>query len=192
MIEEQLDKIYSRDGNIYSLKNREAPPGVSPLYGEMTRFGADRIIKTFPTRFTNRKGVFYDLGSGNGRLVMHVSLKSRLSRVVGVEYYEERVARAKSVSSKIDYPHVAPEFIQGNIFDMDFSDATIVYCDTTVITFAKQVNKQLVPKLPSGCMVIQSSLTWADLSLFVDKPPLCFTAPATYNKEKKLYAVKLK
>ncbi len=56
MIEEQLDKVYLRDGEPRS--QDEGVSGVYPLYGEMTRRGADKILKQFRREFGDRKGGF--------------------------------------------------------------------------------------------------------------------------------------
>ena len=122
-IEEQIDKIYSIPVkiNIIEQTKEEKKDHVNPLYGEMTRKGAEAIFWKLKGHFFNPAGVFYDLGSGQGKLTMHSALRSRLRKIVGVEYYKERVDTARSLSQQVDYPWVTPEFVQGNIFDMDFS-----------------------------------------------------------------------
>jgi SAM-dependent methyltransferase len=67
--------------------------------------------------------VVYDLGSGDGRLV--IAAAKRGARAVGVEFspelvaLSERRARAAGVAGKA-------RFVQGDIFETDFSEATVV------------------------------------------------------------------
>jgi SAM-dependent methyltransferase len=67
--------------------------------------------------------VVYDLGSGDGRLV--IAAARRGARAVGVEFnpdlvaLSERRARAEGVAGKA-------RFVRGDIFETDFSEATVV------------------------------------------------------------------
>jgi SAM-dependent methyltransferase len=69
------------------------------------------------------RDVVYDLGSGDGRLV--IAAARRGARAVGVEFnpelvaLSERRARAEGVTGKA-------RFVQGDIFETDFSEATVV------------------------------------------------------------------
>ncbi len=69
------------------------------------------------------RDVLYDLGSGDGRLV--IAAARRAARSVGVEFnpelvaVSERRARENGVAGKA-------RFVQGDIFETDFSEATVV------------------------------------------------------------------
>jgi SAM-dependent methyltransferase len=69
------------------------------------------------------RDVVYDLGSGDGRLV--IAAARRGARAVGVEFNPDLVAlsegraRAEGVAGKA-------RFVQGDIFETDFSEATVV------------------------------------------------------------------
>jgi SAM-dependent methyltransferase len=70
-----------------------------------------------------RHDVVYDLGSGDGRTV--IAAAKRGARAVGVEFnpelvaYSERRAREEGVAGKA-------RFMQGDIFETDFTEATVV------------------------------------------------------------------
>jgi SAM-dependent methyltransferase len=85
------------------------------------------------------KDVVYDLGSGDGRLV--ITAAKRGARAVGVEFdaglvaFSEQRAREHGVTGKA-------RFVQGDIFETDFSEATVV-----TLYLLPSLNMRLRPKL---------------------------------------------
>jgi len=88
----------------------------------------------------DEEDVVYDLGSGDGRIVIRAAQKYG-SRGIGIEIDPARVeaarenARAAGVSGRVD-------FRQGNLFEADFSDATAV-----TLYLLPDVNRRLRPML---------------------------------------------
>lgn len=84
--------------------------------------------------------VVYDLGSGDGRIVI-AAAKRGASKAIGVDIDPERIqqawanARAAGVADKV-------QFIQGDLFRMDFSDANVV-----TLYLLPDLNLKLRPKL---------------------------------------------
>jgi len=86
--------------------------------------------------------VVYDLGSGDGRIVI-AAAKKHGARGVGIDIDPERIrearanARSAGVSSRV-------EFREGDLFKADLSQATVV-----TLYLLSSVNLQLRPKLLS-------------------------------------------
>ncbi len=86
--------------------------------------------------------VVYDLGSGDGRIVI-VAARKHGARGVGIDIDPERIrqaranARSAGVSSRV-------EFREGDLFKADLSGATVV-----TLYLLSSVNLQLRPKLLS-------------------------------------------
>ena len=59
------------------------------VYGELTQKGGDQIVKKFKKHF-NKDTIFYDLGSGLGKTVLHYGLQYGIKKSVGIEYSKER------------------------------------------------------------------------------------------------------
>ncbi|MGH8727540.1 MAG: SAM-dependent methyltransferase [Burkholderiales bacterium] len=84
--------------------------------------------------------VLYDLGSGDGRIVITAAKKFG-ARGVGVDIDPELVAEARKnaeaagVSDRV-------EFVEGNLFEVDLSKATVV-----TLYLLQDVNIRLRPKL---------------------------------------------
>ena len=109
-----------------------APPPPGPSEPQEGQAGKDVIWLPTPEALVERmlamaqvgpRDVLYDLGSGDGRLV--IAAARRAARSVGVEFnpelvaVSERRARENGVAGKA-------RFVEGDIFETDFSEASVV------------------------------------------------------------------
>lgn len=69
--------------------------------------------------------VLYDLGSGDGRIVIAAVRDFDVDRAVGIEIDSALVAEARAKSLEAGVAHRA-RFIEGDLFKTDFGDASIV------------------------------------------------------------------
>jgi SAM-dependent methyltransferase len=83
--------------------------------------------------------VVYDLGSGDGRLVIAAAVRG--ARGIGIEYEAELVTRSRSNAGAAGVHHLV-EFIHGDIFDADVSDADVV-----MLYLSPEFNLRLRPRL---------------------------------------------
>ena len=84
--------------------------------------------------------VVYDLGSGDGRIVMLAAQKYRV-RGVGIEIDPKLVSRANAVAAQAEVVDLV-RFIEGDLFEADISAATLV-----TLYLSPRVNEKLEPKL---------------------------------------------
>lgn len=133
--------------------------GQHHVYGEITKKGTEILLDKFKDHFSNSDGVFYDLGSGHGKLVMHIAAATPFKRSCGIELSSVRLARAKKTLS--ENPTLGGDtdivFLEKNYFKHDFSDATVVYIDNTMFYKPEdtlQIEKKIYNKLPVGCLFI--------------------------------------
>lgn len=82
--------------------------------------------------------VFYDLGSGDGRLVIAAALRG--ARAVGVEIDTVRVLYSRLWIWLLRLPNAT--IIQGNLFDQNLDDADVVS-----LYLLPETNEKLIPKL---------------------------------------------
>ncbi len=102
--------------------------------------------------------VLYDLGSGDGRIPIEASRRFGI-RSIGVEIDADLVTKAKEHARDKGVEELT-EFRQGDLFQMDFSDATIL-----VMYLFPDVNLKLRPKiqaLPKGTRVISHRFDMGD------------------------------
>lgn len=139
----------------------QEPP--EPQRGQM---GKDVIWLPTPESLVERmltmaqvgpRDVVYDLGSGDGRMV--IAAAKRGAQANGVEFnpellaFSESRARGQGVAGKA-------RFIRGDIFETDFSDATVV-----TLYLLSTLNMRLRPtllKMSPGTRVVSHAFTMED------------------------------
>jgi SAM-dependent methyltransferase len=156
--DEQLEIVYStshKDGFENKYNKEDATRGVG-VYGEATQKGVENILAARREFFNDPDGVFYDLGCGTGKLVSHIALGSRLSKVCGIEKDPIRYRKAKKLVNKIEFPFTKPTIVHGDFYELDLSDATIIYCDNTMYEFNKHSvwTKKLFSSIRVGTVLI--------------------------------------
>ncbi len=117
---------------------------------------ADAMLKLAGTTSSD---VVYDLGSGDGRIVIAAAKKFG-ARGVGVELDADLVKQARKNAQKAGVADRVT-FLQQDLFKTDFSDATVVtlYLSNSVNTRLRGVlQKQLKP----GARIVSHRFTFGD------------------------------
>jgi hypothetical protein len=153
-----LENISHRDSYLNKNYQYKGKYDTNLVYGEITKKGVETIIeKINKYRKVTDKDVFVDIGSGSGKLVMHLGVKSTLKTLVGVELVEIRHKYAKHT-----YEQVSPIddksifFINKSALDFDLSIATIIFIND--VAFDNKLNESIYDKIPRGCHFITSKL----------------------------------
>lgn len=84
--------------------------------------------------------LLYDLGSGDGRIVI-TAARNFGTRGVGIDIDPERIAESNANAKRAGVTELV-RFEQGNLFEVDFSEATVV-----TLYLLPSVNLQLRPRL---------------------------------------------
>ena len=104
------------------------------------------------------KDIHYDLGSGDGRTV--ITAAKRGAQAIGVEYNPDMVALSERAAAKEGVAGKA-KFIQGDIFQTDFSNATVI-----TLYLLPSLNLKLRPTLLTmkpGTRVVSHAFNMDDL-----------------------------
>lgn len=88
----------------------------------------------------NKDDLLYDLGSGDGRIVI-TAAKKYGTRGVGIDLDPQRVAEARANAKKAGVEDKV-QFVVGDLFEADFSNATVV-----TLFLYPEVNLKLRPRL---------------------------------------------
>jgi cyclopropane fatty-acyl-phospholipid synthase-like methyltransferase len=102
--------------------------------------------------------VVYDLGCGDGRIVIMAAQKYG-ARGVGVDLDPRRIADANE-NAKLAHVTDKVKFVVQDVFDTDFSDATVV-----ALYMLPSVNEKLMPKIKAlkpGARVVTHAFTFGD------------------------------
>jgi precorrin-6B methylase 2 len=103
------------------------------------------------------KDYLMDLGSGDGRTV--ITAVKRGARATGIEYNPDMVELSKRIAAKEGVGDKA-EFIRGDIFETDFSKATVI-----TLFLLPDLNIKLRPKIldmKPGTRVVSNSFTMGE------------------------------
>jgi len=84
--------------------------------------------------------VLYDLGCGDGRLVI-LAAQNRVAKAVGIEYREEVIERARAEVKRLNLEDRVT-LIQADFFDVPISEADVV-----TLYLSPGANERLRPKL---------------------------------------------
>jgi len=120
-----------------------------------------------------------DLGSGDGRTVITAS--KRGARALGIEYNPDMVVLSKLNAAKEGVGERA-QFVQGDLFESDFSQATVI-----TMFLSEAINHKLRPRilnLKPGTRIVSNSFTmreWtADETVTVEHNKGCSTYCTAY------------
>jgi SAM-dependent methyltransferase len=162
--------------------------GVARIADAQTRVPDVRFVATPPevvdamltaARVTSAD-VVYDLGSGDGRIVI-AAAKKYGARGVGIEINPQLVAESNASARAEGVSHLV-QFIQGDLFTADFSAATVVTLYLSP-SLNERIKPRLLRELRPGTRVVShvyDMLAWtADQRVDVDgRWVFLFTVPA--------------
>lgn len=97
----------------------------------------DQMLKMAEVKSTD---VLYDLGSGDGRIPITAAQRFG-TRGVGIDINPQRIEEANANAKKANVTDKV-KFIEGDLFEQDFSEATVV-----TLYLLPSVNLQLRPKI---------------------------------------------
>ncbi|MEM7496040.1 MAG: hypothetical protein AAF471_07985 [Myxococcota bacterium] len=169
---------------------------LSHVYGEITFAGADNLIDELnPTK----QDVFVDLGSGRGRLVTHLALRSPVRKALGIELSQMRYDESVRALDRIKEQDITDakgnpldlrriEFIQGDILKSDLSETDIIYACSTL--FPKKLMEGILQK----ALAIPRSVTLVSLKRYPKHPRLhhakTLIVPTTWHLNVPVYIYK--
>jgi len=132
--------------------------GSASTYGEVTVLGgrqlAEAMFSGHCRNGADKSVVFYDLGSGTGRLTAQMFLdQPAVSRAVGVELSAARHSAAASAASRLasSLPEAAGgiRFVHGNALTADTSDATHIFVAS--LCFPADVTAGIAGRIVRSC-----------------------------------------
>lgn len=118
----------------------------SPVYGEINHESVNKLLK-----YLNLKSddIFFDLGSGVGKLVLHAALATPVMKAYGVELsmsrYLDALAAKKLATSWFPNIQNRCEFLNEDLLNVDLSKASVIYSCSTA--FSEAFMKKIVAHL---------------------------------------------
>ena len=154
-------------------KERAQKQKIFLTYGEILYPGVNNMISNISI---DENDVFYDFGSGIGKVALQFFLKTSIKKACGIEASDARHRCAEKIYNKIkkECSHLFGttrelESIQGNFLLQNVADATIVFCDS--VCFSEEVLKDIGAIL-DNCPLLKNVISSKPLplkNLFVAK-----------------------
>jgi SAM-dependent methyltransferase len=118
----------------------------SPIYGEINHQSINKLLDYLKL---SPHDVFFDLGSGVGKVVLHTALFSPVKKAVGIELSEARYNEALLArkNAKIWEPTINKrcKFINADLMTVNLSSATVIYTCSTA--FSMNFMRKIVARL---------------------------------------------
>jgi precorrin-6B methylase 2 len=123
------------------------------IYGEITKSGVDTLLKEIKKRKSiTSDDVFYDIGSGNGKLPIHIALISEFSKVKGIEISDIRYMYSNHILRNTVGSIDNIEFINDDVRNIDISDATVIFIND--VLFSEEDVEHIFEKASKGTHII--------------------------------------
>lgn len=150
-----LKEIYNKSNQL-KYKNRtifKKDIVGSSIYVETSQNETDIIVNSFKKYF-NKDTVFYDLGSGLGKMVLHIGWRYTPKYSIGIEYSKEKHQGAIDLFNKYSKGTytINIKFINSNFLNINISDATVVYINN--VNYPDDIVKNLYKKIPKNCLIL--------------------------------------
>ena len=147
-IESQFtDVVYSAD-ELYDLisERKEINSDSKFVYGEIRKAGVETIYKEISEY--DGLDTFVDVGSGTGKICLHMSMISNFENIVGIEIVTERHLYAIELQQNLgrDFDNVT--FLNDDILKIEFERPCVVF--TNDVCFPNQLTKIIWNSLPVG------------------------------------------
>lgn len=150
-----LGFVYMLCFSYHSLAQDNHPFVLDVPYVPTPEIVVDRMLQLAEV---TAEDILYDLGSGDGRIPI-AAAKRLGTTAVGIDLNPERVREAKANADNAQVTDKV-EFIEGNIFDIDFTDATVL-----CLYLFPEVNMRLRPtilNMDPGTRVISHNYDMGD------------------------------
>jgi precorrin-6B methylase 2 len=123
------------------------------IYGEITKSGVDALLREIKKRKSIKSDdIFYDIGSGNGKLPIHIALISEFSKVKGIEISDIRYQYSNHILKNTIGSIDNIEFINDDVRNIDISDATVIFIND--VLFSEEDVEHIFEKASKGTHII--------------------------------------
>ena len=145
----KLEKIYS----VGIHKHKGNKHIKSDTYGEITWKGVNQIISCLDLEET-KDLVFLDIGSGHGKMVMHMALQTPIKKSIGIELNKNRHKEAVKLKSKVgSFGDCEVQLIKGDILEHEdiIKEAGIIYAN--IIMFDYETMGKMIKMMNPGTIL---------------------------------------
>ena len=127
------------------------------VYGEITKEGVELMVDQLKELNLFKNINFLDLGSGNGRLVLHMGLYDEVKKSTGIELYKSKSDFGKNIMNSLSgYPKEKINLINCNINEVkDFFECNLIF-NNMIQTPKGGVLSEVSSKIKKGSHLIST------------------------------------
>ena len=127
------------------------------VYGEITKEGVELMVDHLKELNLFKNINFLDLGSGNGRLVLHMGLYDEVKKSTGIELYKSKSDFGKNIMNSLSgYPKEKINLINCNINEVkDFFECNLIF-NNMIQTPKGGVLSEVSSKIKKGSHLIST------------------------------------
>lgn len=127
------------------------------VYGEITKEGVELMVDQLKELNLFKNINFLDLGSGNGRLVLHVGLYDEVKKSTGIELYKSKSDFGKNIMNSLSgYPKEKINLINCNINEVkDFFEYNLIF-NNMIQTPKGEILSEVSSKIKKGSHLIST------------------------------------
>jgi tRNA G46 methylase TrmB len=149
IISQTTDTIYSPD-ELYDLieRRKEALNNDSKfVYGEIRKSGVETLYKEIKS-LSSSLDTFVDVGSGTGKICLHLSLISDFENIVGIEIVTGRYLYALELQQSLQHDFDNVVFVNDDVLKIEFERPCVVFVND--VCFPKDLTSFIWERLPIG------------------------------------------
>lgn len=150
-----IDELYKDLATYISIDYTGEYNDRTMTYGEMTETGVKQMLEEINT--DNK--VFYDLGCGYGRVLIHALRNHNFAKVVGVEIVPNRYDVAKMAVSRLsEHYRNRIELVKGDMLQQNIYDADVIWMSNLCLesNLQKKVSKKIGDEVRTGTVIFVS------------------------------------
>lgn len=144
LCQQYLNLLYQTD-EAYSYAESYKKKDLSATQGEILYGSINKFISALPL---SDQDVFFDLGSGTGRITTQIFLKTPVKEACGIEFVPELHEKSLQIAQRVqrELPEFYADkrklsFIEGNFLETSFAPATVVLINS--VCFSQQTLRQV-------------------------------------------------
>lgn len=122
-------------------------------YGEITKEGVETLYEFIKSKIENEEDInFCDIGSGNGKIVLHLSVVSKFNSLTGIELQKIRHLYANWIKEKtcLDFSNVS--FCCVDAMNFDFENINFVFMND--LLFESSDIENIIKKIKPGTHLV--------------------------------------
>ena len=135
-------------------------------YGALTRSGVNQLLQYIPKLSTH--GTFYDMGCGNGELILHMINSNKFKNYVGIELSQERIDDFVRRTKQLKKCQASIHPICKDVLQHNYNDASVIYISN--LCFPDHLNRSIGKLLDKQLQEGKNIIVFSSKNIYITLP----------------------